>query len=324
MPPRVAIVGAGMSGLSCATTLVKGGASVTVYDKGRAPAGRMSTRREAVQFDHGAQYFTARDEAFSFEISRLKDAGCVAEWTPRLVAIDAIDRVPRPATDVPRFVGVPGMSAVAHALAAPLDVQSRITVSSIARGADGWRLRSSEAELPGRFDAVVLTTPPSQAVPLLGAHPFTDTVASAEMAPCWAVMASWAEAVDVSFDAAFVNDGPLSWIARDGSKPGRTHPHAWVLHASAAWSVDHLELSAERVVPLLLRAFEAVVGRPVQAVSFATAHRWRYASVVRALEQSHLWDATAGLGVAGDWCGGPRVEGAWLSGRALARAILDA
>jgi renalase len=321
---RVAIVGAGISGLSCATALVAAGAAVTVYDKGRAPAGRMSTRREALPFDHGAQYFTTRDPAFSTEVARWMGAGCVAEWTPRIVAIDAIDRVPRPATDVPRFVGVPGMSAIAQVLAAPLDVQSGITVSAMSRGADGWHLRANEADLPGRFDVVVLTTPPAQATTLLGSHPLADVVAMAEMAPCWAVMASWPDAVEVPFDAAFVNDGPLSWIARDGSKPERPHPHTWVLHGSPAWSVDHLELTAERVVPLLLRAFEAIVRRPVPAVSSATAHRWRYASVVRPLEQTHLWDAKAALGVAGDWCGGSRVEGAWLSGSALARAILDA
>lgn len=323
MPLHVAIVGAGMAGLSCATVLAAAGVSVAVYDKGRAPAGRMSTRRESLPFDHGAQYFTARDPAFSSEIARLMGIGCVAEWRPRIVAIDAIDRVPRPATDVPRFVGVPGMSSIAQALAAPLAVQSRVTVDSIERGPDGWRLRSAGADLPGRFDAVVLTTPPAQARSLLGAHPLADVADMAQMAPCWAVMASWTDAVDVAFDAAFVNDGPLSWIARDGSKPGRPHPHTWVLHGSAAWSIDHLDLSAERVVPLALRAFEAIVGRPVPAVSSACAHRWRHASVVRSLERTHLWDSRSGLGVAGDWCAGSRVEGAWLSGRALAHAILD-
>ena len=87
----------------------------------------------------------------------------------------------------------------------------------------------------------MLTAPPLQTSALLGTHPFVTTVDTAEMAPCWAVMASWDDAIDVPFDAAFVNDGPLSWIARDGSKPGRPHPHAWVLHASPAWSVAHLE-----------------------------------------------------------------------------------
>ncbi len=324
MRVRVAVVGAGMSGLSCATALAAAGVSVTVFDKGRGPAGRMATRRAVVPFDHGAQYFTARDATFQSEVARLMARGVVAEWTPRVVAFDRAGSAPEAATDVRRFVGVPGMNAIAQALAASRDVQVNVTVTAIDRRSDGWRLESSSGDLAGAYDVVVLTAPPVQTAALLGTHRLAEQVAVAEMAPCWAVMTSWADAIGVAFDAAFVNDGPLSWVARDGSKPGRPHPHGWVLHASPSWSTTHLELPSEDVVPLLLAAFGAVVGRPLPELEFSAAHRWRYASVARSLDQTHLWDAVTGVGIAGDWCGGPRVEGAWLSGSALARAILAA
>ena len=320
---HVAVVGAGMSGISCATTLANAGASVVVFDRGHAPAGRMATWQAHLPFDYGASYITTRDPAFGAVVARLMDEGRVAEWTARIVAIDAINRVPRPATEVARFVGVPGMSAIPEALGSPLDVQTNVTVESIERTGSSWRLEADGRSLNG-FDAVVLAMPPAQALPLIGTHPLARIVEGAEMAPCWSVMASWAESLDVPFDAAFVNDGPLSWVARDGSKPGRPHPHTWVLHGSPDWSIDHFDVATERVIPLLLRAFEAIARRPLPAVSFAAAHRWRYASVVRTLEQSHLWDADTQLGIAGDWCAGPRVEGAWLSGHALGHAILDA
>jgi predicted NAD/FAD-dependent oxidoreductase len=275
-----------------------------------------------VPFDHGAQYFTARDPAFQAEVARLMARGVVAEWTPRVVAVDCVGGVPRPATEVQRLVGVPGMNAMAQSLAASLDVQVNVTVTAVTRQSDGWRLESGRGESTGAFDVVVLTAPPVQTAALLGPHRLAEQVAVAEMAPCWAVMASWAEPIDVAFDAAFVNDGPLSWVARDGSKPGRPHPHTWVLHASPSWSTTHLELTPDDVGPLLLGAFGAIVGRPLPDLEFSVAHRWRYASVARSLDQTHLWDATTGVGIAGDWCGGPRVEGAWLSGSAVARAIL--
>jgi predicted NAD/FAD-dependent oxidoreductase len=135
-------------------------------------------------------------------------------------------------------------------------------------------------------------------------------------------MTSWADAVDVPYDAAFVNEGPLAWIARDGSKPGRPHPHTWVLHASPTWSTEHLEQTPDEVLPMLLDAFEAIVRRPLPALAFSTAHRWRYAYVTSVIDEPYLWDATDRIGAAGDWCRAPRVEGAWLSGRALAGAML--
>jgi|688.fasta_scaffold479640_1 predicted NAD/FAD-dependent oxidoreductase len=318
---RIAIVGAGMAGLSCGVRLRDAGVDVTVVDKGRGPGGRTSTRRAAVPFDHGAQYFTARDVAFQAAVVDWLSRGIVAEWMPRVVAFDGADD-PRAASDLPRFVGVPGMNALAIDMASRLDVRTGVTVSALYRRTDGWHLATAADESIGPFDAVLLTPPPPQTATLLADHPFASVVRTAEVAPCWAVMTSWADAVPVAFDAAFVNEGPLSWVARDGGKPGRPHPHTWVLQASPAWSIEHLEQTPDEVLPAMLQAFEALVRAPLPALAFSAAHRWRYASVPRPLAETHLWDGTAGLGVAGDWCGGPRVEGAWLSGRALADALV--
>jgi NADPH-dependent 2,4-dienoyl-CoA reductase/sulfur reductase-like enzyme len=43
--PTVAVIGAGISGLTCARTLADHGVSVTVFEKSRGLGGRMATRR---------------------------------------------------------------------------------------------------------------------------------------------------------------------------------------------------------------------------------------------------------------------------------------
>ena len=64
-PQHFAVIGAGMAGITCARTLVQAGHRVTVFEKSRGTSGRMATRDSAFgSFDHGAQYFTARDERF--------------------------------------------------------------------------------------------------------------------------------------------------------------------------------------------------------------------------------------------------------------------
>ena len=56
------VIGAGVRGRIAARTGQANGTSVLVLDEGRGVGGRLATRRTASGvFDHGAQFFTARD-----------------------------------------------------------------------------------------------------------------------------------------------------------------------------------------------------------------------------------------------------------------------
>jgi predicted NAD/FAD-dependent oxidoreductase len=131
------------------------------------------------------------------------------------------------------------------------------------------------------------------------------------------------------FDGLFVNQGPLRWVARNASKP-RRDGNTWILHATPDWSSAHLDDPQEAVIALLLDALADVSriaalphGRGAELVPyFAEAHRWLYSSVADPLTDGCLWDPALGIGACGDWCAGARVEGAWLSGEALAGRVL--
>lgn len=320
----VALIGAGLAGLSCATALRQAGRQVRLFDKSRGPAGRMSTRRgEGWACDHGAQYFTARDERFREELERWVAAGVAAPWTPRLRVLGGLGpHHPDPA--VRRWVGLPQMTAPARWLSAQLPVSLASTVTALRRGPDGrWQLQTAEhGWMDQAFSAVLLALPAPQAAVLLEPHStaLLEWCARARMRGCWALMLQYAVPPALPFDAAFVNAGPLRWIARNSSKPGRTGAETWLLHAEAEWSEAHLEHTPEQVAASLLQAF-AELGGP--APQHCTAHRWRYADCAPALEAGFAWQERAGLGLCGDWLHGGKVEGAWLSGLELAQALLQ-
>ena len=321
--PHIAVIGAGIAGLSCATALQQAGLRVSVFDKSRGPAGRMSTRREDDwQCDHGAQYFTARDPAFRAEVARWQHAGVAGLWTPRLQVLGT-PSLHNTDPNVERFVGIPRMTAPARLLADALLLERHITVEKLQREVDSWRLISVEQGLlADRFDAVLLAIPAPQTVPLLNelAPELASLARSATMRGCWALMLRFAASVDLPFDAAFVNEGPLGWIARDSSKPGRNGPETWLLHARAEWSEAHLEQSADYIAAELMKAFAALGGPAPQAW---TAHRWRYADTLPALDEGCAWDVRSKLGLCGDWLNGGKVQGAWLSGKKLAEQVLE-
>jgi len=322
MVDRIAVIGAGLAGLTCARTLADAGRRVTVFDKARGPAGRMSTRREGADaFDHGAQYFTVRDLRFEHAVTEWAAAGIAAEWKGRLVMLDRGSTVP--ALPAARWVGTPGMNAIPKHLAATLDVRCPVRVDRLEPASGGWRLRGDVGAGDSEFGAVVVAVPAVQALPLLA--PASGLVAQANrvyLRPCWAVMLAFEEPLDIRFDGAFVEQSPLAWIARNASKPGRPPRETWVLHASAAWSEAHLEAEPGRVVNDLLAAFGAATGLGRVEPTTAVAHRWRYAMVADPLGTGCFLDADLQLGVCGDWCVSARVEGAYLSGLAMAERLL--
>lgn len=168
---RVAVIGAGLAGLSCARHLQQQGLEVRLFEKSRGAAGRMSTRRgEGWQCDHGAQYFTARDPDFRAEVARWQALGVAAVWQPRLEVFGAAD-LHTPDETLERFVGTPRMTAPARSLALTLDLRLQSTVQRVERSPDGWRLSTAEQGLLDEaFDALVLAVPAPQAVPLLAPH----------------------------------------------------------------------------------------------------------------------------------------------------------
>lgn len=320
--PRVAILGGGMAGLSCARALQEAGITSTVFEKSRGAGGRMSTRRtDGLHFDHGAQYFTVRHAAFDARVKMWLDAGLVTPWQGRLVGLPRpFSRTP---TEVARYVGTPGMSTVLRSFSEGLDVRYNTRITGLSYEHDHWWLETASGPIDEIFAAVVSAVPAPQAVPLLAAAPhLQEQVAAVDMAPTWAVMVAFETPLDVSFDGAFIDHSPLSWAARNGSKPNRSGKECWVLHSTADWSRQHVDSSKEEVAEALLAALSKTTDVELPKIQHLDAHRWLYARTAKPLAEICLFDPHMRLGVCGDWCPGARVEGAYLSGLAVADRLI--
>ncbi len=311
-PKHIAIVGAGMAGLACADLLTRAGHTALLHDKGRGPGGRMSTRRLQtplgdVAFDHGAQYFTARDPAFARLVADWSALGLVAPW-------------PQAGTEA--WVGVPGMNAIVRHMAASHDVSWDSPISALVRREAGWWLIGKAGEA-GPFDAVIVAVPAEQAAAMLSLHDFSMArlALNARSQPCWTGMMVFDARLD-ALPSVVRQSGAIAWAARNSEKPDRSGPEAWVVQASPAWSGERLEDSPGRIEAQLLAALAEAAGCAIPQPVAAAVHRWRYA-LSAGTGDGALWNPAIGLGVCGDWLLGPRIECAWLSGRMLAESCLD-
>lgn len=303
------VVGAGIAGLLLAVERQRRGERVLVLEKSRGVGGRMATKRvgEAV-FDQGAQFFTARDPRFGRYVDEWRREGKAAVW------VDGTD---------PRYIGLPAMTAVAKSLAAGLTVKTEYKATAVRRTVGGWEI---DIEEHGIITArkVVLTTPVPQALALLAAG---GTVLPADLAaglaavtydPCLAWLAVLAGPSTLPAEGLRLTEGPMRWLAdntRKGVSPGVA---AITVHASAAFSAERYGQSELEIAQALRPPVEALCGARVVS---STLHRWKFSQVRDGFAAPYVWLGDVGLGFAGDAFGGPRVEGAALSGLALAEAV---
>ena len=325
MPLEVAVVGAGMAGLSCARRLADAGVQVSVFDKARGVAGRMATRRiqnaegEALSFDHGAQYFTARGEDFQHTVADWIAAGVVQPWTGRLMAFDQGEL--QQVAPQPRYVGVPRMSSVGRHLLGDMPFYPEHRLVECQHDGQYWHLQF-EGRSTILAKSLILALPSTQVVDFLEInHSFYTDAIVQNMLPSWTLMVHCQAPVVVPFDGCFVNSGILSWVSRNNSKPARGTAETWVLQASQAWSQAHVDAPQDWVAEQLLQAFIDVVAQPIQ-VTAQWLHRWLYALAAEALTVGCWYEPAQQFGLAGDWLNGSRVEGAWRSGQQLAAQVI--
>ncbi len=314
-PASAAVIGAGLAGITCAQRLAAAGLQLRVFECQRAPGGRMATRRfEAAVFDHGAQYFSVRAPSFRTAVEKASLAGAVERWQPRWPGGDS--------EHGDLWVGSPGMNALPRFLSAGLDIEYGARITQLERTCGGWTLIDDRGAGHADFGLVVLALPAPEAATIAAPHtPLADRVRAVPMAPCWAAMVAFAHPVPEVPDAVFSDDAVLTWFARNGSKPGRETPDAWVLHASAEYSRREIDAPPARIGKTLLTRLAGQLRRKLPAILLSDTHLWRHARVEVPLGEPFLLDRRAGIGFCGDWCLDARVEAAFLSGDAIGTAL---
>jgi renalase len=314
MNKTIAIIGAGMAGLMAARVLRQRGASVVVLEKSRGVGGRMATKRVgSAVFDQGAQFFTVRDAAL---------ADLLEDWTGRGIAA----RWPGDETKG-RWTGRPGMTAIAKRLSEDLDIKREHKVTAAARVLDGWEL-TIEGQGLMRVERLVSTAPVPQTLALLTAggvvlnEPLAGELSRVEYHACLALMVMLDGASDVPVEGVAPERGPLRWVA-DNAKKGISPDGqgAVTLLADPAFSAANYGRTEDEIAALLVPAARAWLGDG--KVLSTTLHRWRYSEAVSIWPERCVWLPELALGLAGDAFGGARVEGAALSGLALAACIAD-
>ena len=316
---ETAIVGAGISGLMAATYLAEKGKNSVIFDKGRGPGGRMSTRRFGeFRLDHGAQFFTVRDPRFEKYVQGWEKAGVARIWCKGFSGTG---------DGHPRFRGTEGMNSIPKWLASQLDVRTGHKVKSIRFVNNLWHLDFENSQSVSA-DQLLMTSPVPQTIALLEAGqvelaPTTRNFLSLiSYDPCISLMVIPKKPLFMPEHGGWqINEEPLQFVA-DNQLKGLPNPgQALTFHLGPQTSTEHWESGPERLSELVTGELRER-GKDL-VIEDIQIHRWRYSQPSLLHNESFLVaEGVPNLVYAGDAFAGPKIEGAALSGLSAAQYMI--
>jgi len=327
------IIGAGIAGLTAARELAALGKRALVLDKGRTTGGRLESRRVGSgAADIGSQFFTANRPEFAAAAAQWVRDGLAYEWS-RGWSDGSLLTVHE---GHPRYAVRGGMAHLAETLAEGVDVELLKVVTALRRVPGGWQAELANGE-NYHAPAVLLTPPVPQSLELLDAGgvalPFAEREAleRIEYAPCVCGLFTLSSPIVLPAPGAVQRPhANLHWIADNQRKGISPDTPVITAQASSAYSRALWDASDEAIIAAMKLDLLPFLGDSISVLN-GEIKRWRYAAPVRVYPQPLLLtliplesDGNAALALGGDAFGEARIEGAYLSGKAAARALAEA
>ncbi|XP_069499453.1 renalase-like [Ambystoma mexicanum] len=348
--PSVAIVGGGISGLVCAARLSQLGiTNTTVLDTGkRAPGGRCSSRYinidGAVQiFDHAVQFFTVSDPRFAKIVSFLHSKKAVQVWSGPIASIRKGCK-PTEVKGLQAFIGTQGVQTVPECLAGLVQFKGNHWINSVQwdAGIKKWKVDDH-----GWFDYLGIAHNGKCADRLMASagvpeiHNLLKVKFGPELGPrtnvmqlcsLWVLLVTFANKLGLPYEGAFVEHPDISWIGNNTAKYNvASQMECWTVISTKTFGANHKvpqefipPAKEKEVIHLLLHALAEVtrVERQSMKPRFTKVQLWGAANPLNVLHgEECAFKASHNVGICGDWLVNPCVEGAALSGLALAEVI---
>ena len=316
---NIAIIGAGMTGLSLAYNLKEH--NISIFDKSWRPGGRVSTRKhENSFFDHGAHYLS-----INYQVKQLRNILNKLDIVKEKKIIFSTDFLKNKIINKKILIGNNGMNSIPKKIFEDLNINGHFNskIIKIVKTDSKYSLFSNDEEFTN-FDFVLISIPFIQAKEL--SQEFIDFNKEHEPKydPIYTVMLSYNKSNNINLDGGLNLHKDISFFMKQNFKFSNLDKECWVFNLTSEYTENNLNIDKEKLEEKVIKVFEnsfEISQKPI----YQNSHRWLYAQTkitYNSLSKKNwIGSKDSSIFLSGDWVTGKSLSDAWDSGEKLSNYI---
>ncbi len=338
---KIAVIGAGVAGLTAGRILAGSGHEVVVFEKSRGYGGRLATRYagtdNATKVDHGLPYMELSSPDIEPLIDEMVEAGILAPWQGPFVHMNSKGEISDVKPSKKRYIAPEGMNQVGKKLARMVDVRTETKVSGVTHiGEDRTKKRSWMLNFPTglteNFDAVIIATPSKQAYAILNTT--IDEVQTLKLLrevddvaykPSFSLLVGYGSAETPDWAMMTCENEVIESITNETSKRNNDSESAFVINTTSEFANKFKDADHEEVEEIILDELTDILGGWSALPEWKQLHFWRYTKAINPLPSPFMEVVgnDAPIALVGSYMNGGSVESAYLSGLAIGKYWSD-
>lgn len=320
---RIAIIGAGISGLICGQLLSRNH-EVEVFESSHAIGGRLRDHTlQTYKFDQGAQFFAAKTDIFCQYLSNLIKAKIVRNWNASFCQIQnkksSNHRVWGTGTHL-HIIGNPTLSGMCEYIAKDLKLRMDFSVARAYKKDKKMYIESKKGSYVGPFDLVILAGIPVASLH----HDFLPKctcslrLLRSNCLPCYVLTVSHKSRVKHIASCSLIKGHDISLVINNDDKYMYKDHHSTTILATNSYAEKCIDICdhdiKEHMLEELRKATGVEITDPIQSnLSFWPNANKRYEKTAR----FHICE-NCKIGLCGDWLVRGNIENAFHSAHDLA------
>jgi hypothetical protein len=334
---KIAVIGAGISGLTAGRELANAGHEVIVFEKSGSYGGRLATRyagKDNTQLiDYGVSFFTAETPEFKKLITELAAKDIVTTWEGSYATRNANGKLTFRENTSPYYYAPKGMNTIGKYLGRNLDIRLNEKVGGLThigenrRKKKSWMLNFPTA-LTESADAVIISAPARQAYALLNTTideietlKLVREIDEVEYESQFTFLAGFKEADKPEWNALDCEDDIIEFISNETTKRNTEDVSTLVVHTTSAFAKKHMHSHREKAEELITDRLTEILGGWAALADWKQLHFWRYSRALNPLPHNfmEIKGNDTPLALVGAYMNGNTAESAYLSGLSLGK-----